>query len=473
MKALRTAQTSLGHLDADVAAGLVVASADFALVLDEAGSIRDVGFGSDDLARDLDVAESWVGRPWIDTVAQESRVKVQALLGGTTQKDAPRWRHVNHLSREGTALPILCAVSPLGRAGRRVVFGRDLRPLSQLQQRLVEVQQSMERDYSRLRQAETRYRLLFQMSGDPLLVLDAESLRVLEANPAAQRLFADTARRIQGRPLAELFTPEDRQPLLATLRSAGRKADLRVRLADDGPALALSASTFRQEGGLLILVRLGSPEGEIEGTEAGDARAGLLRALEGVPDAFVVTDADGRIISANPAFLDMVQLGGDEQLRGLSLDRWLGQQGVEFEVLLATLRTRGSVRLYNSTLRGELGAVTEAEISAAAVTGSGETHYGFSIRDIGPRIRPAARIGESTTRSVEQLTELIGRVPLRDLVREATDAIERLCIEAALNLTGDNRASAAEMLGLSRQSLYVKLRRYGLGDLASDDETDG
>jgi DNA-binding NtrC family response regulator len=49
-------------------------------------------------------------------------------------------------------------------------------------------------------------------------------------------------------------------------------------------------------------------------------------------------------------------------------------------------------------------------------------------------------------------------------VREATDVIERLCIEAALKLTDDNRASAAEMLGLSRQSLYVKLRRYGLGD---------
>ena len=43
--------------------------------------------------------------------------------------------------------------------------------------------------------------------------------------------------------------------------------------------------------------------------------------------------------------------------------------------------------------------------------------------------------------------------------------IERLCIEAALELTRDNRASAAEMLGLSRQSLYAKLRRYGLGDL--------
>jgi DNA-binding NtrC family response regulator len=42
--------------------------------------------------------------------------------------------------------------------------------------------------------------------------------------------------------------------------------------------------------------------------------------------------------------------------------------------------------------------------------------------------------------------------------------IERLSIEAALKITGDNRASAAEMLGLSRQSLYVKLRRYGMMD---------
>ena len=59
-------------------------------------------------------------------------------------------------------------------------------------------------------------------------------------------------------------------------------------------------------------------------------------------------------------------------------------------------------------------------------------------------------------------------VSVRDLVREATDLIEKLCIEAALELTRDNRASAAEMLGLSRQSLYVKLRRYGVADLSGD-----
>ena len=58
-------------------------------------------------------------------------------------------------------------------------------------------------------------------------------------------------------------------------------------------------------------------------------------------------------------------------------------------------------------------------------------------------------------------------------MQETTDVIEQLCIEAALQITGDNRASAAEILGLSRQSLYVKLRRYGFADANEDREDTG
>jgi DNA-binding NtrC family response regulator len=59
---------------------------------------------------------------------------------------------------------------------------------------------------------------------------------------------------------------------------------------------------------------------------------------------------------------------------------------------------------------------------------------------------------------------------LKDIVRESTDLIERLCIEAALTYTADNRASAAEILGVSRQSLYSKLHRHGLGNLGTEEE---
>ncbi len=475
MKSFNAPRTSLGQLDADATAGLIAAAADIALVLDESGAIRDLAFSSEELAREFDSHDGWLGRFWGDTVAKDSRPKVDAMLEQPPASEAPRWRHVNQLSARGASIPLLCSVAPIGNQGRRVVFGRDLRPVSQLQQRLVEVQQSMERDYSRLRQAETRYRLLFQMSVDPVLILEAESQRIMEANPSAQRLFGRTARRMPGRVLSDVFAPEDRaavQALLATVRSAGRADDVRARLAEGAQDVLVSASTFRQEGGLLFLVRFSVIGDAGQALMLPEAKTKLLKVVEVVPDAFVVTDSAARILTANAAFLDMAQVTTEEQARGEPLDRWLGRQGVEVEVLLSTLRSRGSVRLYASTLRGELGGQSEVEISAVSVMNGGQPCFGFAIRDIGPRLRPPVRAQEGATRSVEQLTELIGRVPLKDLVREATDAIERLCIEAALELTGDNRASAAEMLGLSRQSLYVKLRRYGLGDLTADEGQD-
>jgi transcriptional regulator PpsR len=114
--------------------------------------------------------------------------------------------------------------------------------------------------------------------------------------------------------------------------------------------------------------------------------------------------------------------------------------------------------------------VTEVEITAVALPHADPPCLGFAIRDVGRRLAPQAALKRDTPRSGEQLKDLVGRMPLREIVRDTTDLIERLCIEAALDLTHDNRASAAEMLGLSRQSLYVKLRRFGLRDLGPEPE---
>ena len=72
--------------------------------------------------------------------------------------------------------------------GRIVAFGRNLQPVSALQRRLVEAQQVLERDYARLRHVESRYRLLFRVSTEPVLIVDAASARIVEANPATARI---------------------------------------------------------------------------------------------------------------------------------------------------------------------------------------------------------------------------------------------------------------------------------------------
>jgi transcriptional regulator PpsR len=233
----------------------------------------------------------------------------------------------------------------------------------------------------------------------------------------------------------------------------------------------VAASLFRQESASLFLVRLSSRAP----LEAGALKATsmLLRYFEVAPDGLVITQHDGRVIRANLAFHEMAQLNSAEQSRGELLDRWLGRAGVDFSVALANLRQNGSIKLFSTGLRGEYGAMAEVEVSAVSLSDNEDRPgFGFAIRNVEKRLSAAASSPRELPRSVAQLTELIGRVPLRDLVRETTDVIEKLSIEAALELTGGNRASAAEMLGLSRQSLYVKLRRFGLADQATDREAE-
>jgi len=292
----------------------------------------------------------------------------------------------------------------------------------------------------------------------------------VEANPAAVQLLGETTRRVVGRPFPEGFDPESTQAvqgLLAGVRAAGRADDVRARLAEGRREVIVSASLFRQENSTLFLVRLAPVQADAGATAVPKAKSRVIEVVENAPDGFVVTDTEGRILTANPAFIELAQLATEEQAQGESLERWLGRPGVDLNVLIANLRQHGSVRLYATTLRGEYGSTAEVEISAVSVPSSTQPCLGFTIRNIGRRLTAEPRATRALPRSIEQLTELVGRVSLKELVREATDLIERLCIEAALELTHDNRASAAEMLGLSRQSLYVKLRRYGLGDLDS------
>ena len=463
---------SLGSIDPETAAALLGQACDVALVLDSEGVIRDVSFGNEDLARDA--YRDWIGRRWLDTVTVESRPKIESLIHEAAAQPS-RWRQVNHPAPQGPDVPISYSVVRYHRDRRIVAVGRDQRALASLQQRLIEAQQAMEREYARIRDSEKRYRLLFQLAAEAVLIVDSENQRVLEANPAALALLGQDARKpdsrkVVGSVFSDLFDKASRQAALsftAALRVAPRVDNVHVQVSGDKEAVLLSGSLFRQENEnqlLVLLSRVGAGAGTIMGE-----KANLLRIVEKMPDAFVVTDTDRRVLTANSAFVDLVQVASEEQARGEPLERWLGRSGMDIDVLFANLRTSGFVRHFSTTLRGEYGASEDVEITAVSLPGGERPCLGFNIRSSGWRVGKERLGGRELPRTVEQFTDLVGRVPLKSLVRETTDLIERLCIEAALELTRDNRASAADMLGLSRQGLYAKLRRYGLGDLDNEE----
>jgi transcriptional regulator PpsR len=461
----------LKDLDAEAAGALIAAATDIALVVGTDGVIKDMSIGGTDLADEP--FDEWVGRRWADTVTDDTRAKIELLLAEAPTRGPSTWRQVNHPGRAGKDVPILYATVRLGGGDQILAVGRNLGAIATLQQRLVEAQQTLERDYSRIRMAETRYRLLFQTTAEAVMILDANTEKVLEANPATRELLGDAGGGIVGKSLTEVFDTAGRKAidaLLAGVRAAGRAADVRVQTADGGREFLVGASMFRQGSSSCFLVRM-TPAPRGTAGESLQAEARFLKMVENAPEAFVVTDDQGRVLAVNPAFLELAQLAHDDQAHGRPLEDWLGRPGVDMNVLMSHLRQHGAVRFFETSLRAELGPPLDVELSAVAVAHGTAPCYGFMIRNV---VRPSSTAttasGRELPRSVEQLTELVGRVPLKELVRETTDVIERLCIEAALELTEDNRASAAEMLGLSRQSLYVKLRRYGLGDLTGEGE---
>jgi transcriptional regulator PpsR len=473
VQVFKSPKESLGDLGAQSIAKLIAAATDVAVVVDAQGFIRDVAFNKEELSLELDGHGRWLGSKLQEIVTPETSAKVGELLRDAAARKLSGWRQVNHASPGGQDIPVLYSAIDIGREDRFVVVGRDLRPIAAMQQRLINAQQSMERDYVRLRHAETRYRLLFQVSSDAVMIVDASTKVVLDANPAALALFDENAAQLLKSSFIGHFDAAGAsiiERLLADVRATGRDHTARAHLADGQRECGVTASLFRQESASLFLVRLSSPAPAEGG--ALKATSTLLRYFEVAPDGLVITQYDGRVVRANLAFLEMAQLNSAEQSRGELLDRWLGRAGIDFSVALANLHQNGSIRLFSTGLRGEYGAVAEVEVSAVSLAGNGDKPgFGFAIRNIEKRLSATASQSE-LPRSVAQLTELIGRVPLRDLVREATDVIEKLSIEAALELTGDNRASAAEMLGLSRQSLYVKLRRFGLAEQAAEGEAE-
>ncbi len=461
----RDPATMLRDVDMSATIGVLAAAGDVVFVIDADGVIRDIALGSG--AVPASRIEEWVNQRWVDIVTIESRVKIEEMLAEASINGTLRWRQVNHGSGIGD-LPMRYLAMSAGKSGRIIAIGRDMRAEANLQQRLLQAQQSMERDYVRLRQAEARYRMLFDLSSEAVFIVDTVSRQILDANPAANLLIGVAAGELSGRSLPTLFANESRDTavaLLGSVAAAEQSEPATIRLVD-GTERLLSASLFRQDRGSCFLVRLMTHEQGSASLEQESRR--LFEVLDRLPDAFVVTNDEMMIIAENAAFLDLAQLARKEQSRGQPLARFLGRQGIDLNLLVTQLREHGSVRNFSTIVRGAYDTQDEVEVSAVAVIDAGLPCFGFSIRNVGRRLSDLPVIGRELPRSVEQLTELVGRVSLKEIVRESTDLIERLCIEAALTHTADNRASAAEILGLSRQSLYSKLHRHGIGNLGED-----
>jgi transcriptional regulator PpsR len=423
-------------------------------VLDMDGVIRDVTLSNDVSDEAL---EEWRGRPWFETVADIGGGKVMRMVEDARESGVSAFRQVNQRFPSGLELPMEYTTVRLGGKAGLIAIGRNLKAVAELQSRLVAAQQAMEQDYWKLREVETRYRMLFDASNEAVLVLSADQLRIIEANPAAIRALGLA----RGRELLPELSSEDRGPfqgLLVRVRQNGRAPGILLHLGPGRQAWIVRATLMTSEPGPVFMIQL-APTGGNQIEERRPELTALDEFVDRLPDAFAVIDRDGVIRRVNRAFLDLVQVGAEGAVLGERLGRWLSRPGADVTVLLANLHRHGSVRMFATGVQGELGGETDVEISAVGSPAARPAYIALLIRDVG-RGLTSHDSAVSLQSALAAVVEQTGKTSLRMLVRDTVGLVERHYIGAALQLAEGNRTAAADILGLSRQGFYKKLAQY-------------
>ncbi len=467
---------ALSALGPELAATFASVASDIALVVDPDGVIRNVALGADPITT---CPEAWIGKAWVDTVTGETRQKVEALLREARAGVVTRRREVFHAVADGGDVPVAYAAVRLGRDGPVLAVGRDLRAVSAIQQRFIDAQQSMERDYWRQRQAESRYRMLFQVATDGVLVVDARTLRVIEANRAACMLLHWLPAEAPGRRLSEgiveaLRTTVDE--LLVSARTTGRPGELRTLVADTdsidtaGAMIDLSATPFRAEDTMLLLVRLRSATPTVE---PGAAVHRLAEFVERSPDAIVIVDSGGHVLMGNPAFVQLCREAGglpdaDGNPVGHALTALLGDHGGRLAAALSAVRGQGIAEQRTLVAGVDAAHRLEIEMSAALLAEGDQECIGFMLRRVDLRLAALPpQVGELAG-ALDQLAAQVGIVSLPELLQEATDLAERHLIDAALARTQGDPLQAAQLLDITAESLWLRMRHHGLARVSPD-----
>lgn len=449
---------------------IVSRTADLGIVLSPEGDVQGVfanpGF------RPKEALARFEGAQLRDTLTPESVAKFDTRLAEFLKLPEQSYTlELNH-SAEGAmpGFPVRYSFHAIGSSGKILLLGRDLRPIADMQQQLVAAQLALEKDYEARREHDMQFRVLMASIEDAMIFVSLPGGAVKDCNPAARVLLGKQGGDLVGASLDQVFEGKGKGDLLerlVTLANESTKPQITLKARAAGRTVVLRPVLFRSNGDQAMLCRVTATTPEAFNSDS--LQDNLTGLYERGGEAIVFVNATGVILSANEAFLNLADVTHGQALKGRSIADFLGRGSVDLHVMLENAARSGTMRAYTTRVTGEFGAERAVEVSTTHVQTGAHPVFAIVLRDVS-RIDNARtetqQLGEVDMQSV---VELIGSQSLRDIVAKTTDVVEKMCIETAVQLTSNNRVAAAEMLGLSRQSLYVKLRKYGLVKSGSED----
>lgn len=457
------ADGKLPALAPEVVGDLIATAADISLLVTADGRIRAVMINPHHPSFGL--LSAWEGQRIEDVLTPESVTKFRARSEALEPGRGSAAVELNHADHRNFEFPVRYILHRLPEDRSILLLGRDLRPIAEVQQQLVAAQLAMERDYETQREMETRYRVLMDASRDPMVLVSMSTGRIVDLNGAAAQLLGGVRQDLLGAAIAQEFEGRRRGEFMETMANlavADAVTPVELSARRSQKRILVTPRVFRAAGERLLLCQLDPAEPALATSD--ELTDNLQRFYNEGVDGIVFADAEGLIRGANEAFLNMTDSSSLASVRGRSLADFLARGSVDLRLLLDSVRRTGQLRLYSTRLTTDFAGQIAAEISATWLDDRDQPLLALVVRDASRADalrRPSAQPG-APDEPVRNVMELVGNSTLKDIVAETTDVVEKMCIETALELTRNNRVAAAEMLSLSRQSLYVKLRKFGL-----------
>jgi len=245
-----------------------------------------------------------------------------------------------------------------------------------------------------LRRSEEQYRAMFEAATDSLQLIDAQH-RVVDVNPAYERMYGKPREDVIGRTLDELVPVQFREERRALIERAlaGGAAELQTTgYRGDGSDFQLEVRVipFQRRGQPHVLGIARDITERKRAEEALRASEEQYRAIfNASADGMYLRDAEFRIVDVNPAYLAM---------KGLSREQLVGTTEImpgsvrgeeELRAQHARVLAGESVHYETKAMSGD-GSWFDVEVRCMPLRYQGQPHVLYTARDITERRRAEA-----------------------------------------------------------------------------------
>ena len=155
----------------DIYTNIISELGDINIFLDSRGKILQIKTPAGSIFKNL---SSWANKNIYDFLTIESKEKLNFHLTSLSDlsQSSTKWFELNHISEMTGEFPVKYKGFKATNKKNVILIGNDLSPVAEIQKKFVNSQLALEREYSRYRSFETKYKALIEFSEEPLFLLD-------------------------------------------------------------------------------------------------------------------------------------------------------------------------------------------------------------------------------------------------------------------------------------------------------------